>query len=285
MVEVTDIFLGIAVGLGSLNAILNVIVIRNFPVVRDIRHILKQLGGVLGLESMQQNIVPTTNIQPQPQPPQTVAGILAGMQNQSPPDPIRETQEATIKFLQKDNRSLRNKMNRIFKKNEIDNLEPEEEEQEEEGNEGDAVTSENLDIEIVKKFGAKIPQLNGINLNDPVAKQTVAGMINGNAQYRKLYNAAKILKTIIPDQAEQQTTIDDMNRVCIMKSVTVTVDDSTVTIWQNLILEQKRLGEISRKTTTNKRMFRAFVQEYIDLKLKRELLERLEITRKVKFTR
>ena len=70
-----------------------------------------------------------------------------------------------------------------------------------------------------------------------------------------------------------------------MKSVTVTVDDSTVTIWQNLILEQKRLGEISRKTTTNKRMFRAFVQEYIDLKLKRELLERLEITRKVKFTR
>ena len=87
MVEVTDIFLGIAVGLGSLNAILNVIVIRNFPVVRDIRHILKQLGGVLGLESMQQNIVPTTNIQPQPQPPQTVAGILAGMQNQSPPRP------------------------------------------------------------------------------------------------------------------------------------------------------------------------------------------------------
>ena len=70
-----------------------------------------------------------------------------------------------------------------------------------------------------------------------------------------------------------------------MKSVTVTVDDSTVTIWQNLILEQKRLGEISRKTTTNKRMFRAFVQEYIDLKLKRELLERLEITRKVQFTR
>ena len=69
-----------------------------------------------------------------------------------------------------------------------------------------------MDIEIVKKFGAKIPQLNGINLNDPVAKQTVAGMINGNAQYRKLYNAAKILKTIIPDQAEQQTTIDDMNR-------------------------------------------------------------------------
>ena len=68
-----------------------------------------------------------------------------------------------------------------------------------------------------------------------------------------------------------------------MKSVTVTVDDSTVTIWQNLILEQKRLGEIDRKTTTNKRMFRAFVQEYIDLKLKRELLERLEITRKVKF--
>ena len=48
MVEITDIFLGIAVGLGSLNAILNVIVIRNFPVVRDIRHILKQLGGGIG---------------------------------------------------------------------------------------------------------------------------------------------------------------------------------------------------------------------------------------------
>ena len=51
-----------------------------------------------------------------------------------------------------------------------------------------------------------------------------------------------------------------------MKSVTVTVDDSTVTIWQNIILYQKRNGEIDRKTTTNKRMFRAFVQEYIDLK-------------------
>ena len=67
-----------------------------------------------------------------------------------------------------------------------------------------------------------------------------------------------------------------------MKSVTVTVDDSTVTIWQNIILYQKRNGEIDRKTTTNKRMFRAFVQEYIDLKLKKELLERLEIIRNAK---
>ena len=67
-----------------------------------------------------------------------------------------------------------------------------------------------------------------------------------------------------------------------MKSVTVTVDDSTVTIWQNIILYQKRNGEIDRKTTTNKRMFRAFVQEYIDLKLKKELLERLEIIRSTK---
>ena len=85
MVEITDIFLGIAVGLGSLNAILNVIVIRNFPVVRDIRHILKQLGGVLGLESIEQNIIPTTTqIQP---PKNTVASLLTGMQNQSPPRP------------------------------------------------------------------------------------------------------------------------------------------------------------------------------------------------------
>ena len=97
-------------------------------------------------------------------------------------------------------------MNRIFKKNEIDNIEPEEEEQEEEeGNEGDAVTSENLDTDIVKQFGAKIPALNGINLNDPVAKQTVAQMINGNSEYKKYYNAAKIIKTIIPKQAEQGT--------------------------------------------------------------------------------
>ena len=203
MVEVTDIFLGIAVGLGSLNAILNTIVIRNFPVVRDIRQILKQLGGVLGLASVQQNIVPATN---QVQPPtNSVASLLAGMQNQSPPDPIRETQEATIKFLQKDNRSLRNKMNRIFKKNEIENLEPDTDEGDgaDDGDEGEMVTSENLDVDIVKQFGAKIPALNGINLNDPVAKQTVAQMINGNAEYRKYYNAAKILKTIIPQQAEQ----------------------------------------------------------------------------------
>ena len=62
-----------------------------------------------------------------------------------------------------------------------------------------------------------------------------------------------------------------------MKSVTVTVDDSTVTIWQNIILHQRRNGEIDRKTTINKRMFAKFVQEYIDLKLKKELLARYEI--------
>ena len=207
MVEVTDIFLGIAVGLGSLNAILNTIVIRNFPVVRDIRQILKQLGGVLGLESVQQNIVPATN---QVQPPNnSVASLLAGVQNQSPPDPIRETQEATIKFLQKDNRSLRNKMNRIFKKNEIENLEPDTDEGDgaDDGEEGEMVTSENLDVEILKKFGAKIPALNNVNLNDPVARQTVAQMINGNSEYKKYYNAAKIIKGIIPhtQQAEQST--------------------------------------------------------------------------------
>ena len=84
MVDVTDIFLGIAVGLGSLNAILNVIVIRNFPVVRDIRHILKQLGGVLGLESMQQNIVPTTN---QVQPPNNSGMFACWRAEPVPPRP------------------------------------------------------------------------------------------------------------------------------------------------------------------------------------------------------
>ena len=110
----------------------------------------------MGLESVQQNIVPATN---QVQPPNnSVASLLAGVQNQSPPDPIRETQEATIKFLQKDNRSLRNKMNRIFKKNEIENLEPDTDEGDgaDDGEEGEMVTSENLDVEILKKFGAKI---------------------------------------------------------------------------------------------------------------------------------
>ena len=92
-------------------------------------------------------------------------------------------------------------MNRIFKTKKIENLEEEEEEE----NEGEEVTSENLDVEIIKKFGTKIPALNGINLNDPVAKQTVAGIINGSAEYKKYYNAAKIIKTIIPQQAEQQT--------------------------------------------------------------------------------
>ena len=67
-----------------------------------------------------------------------------------------------------------------------------------------------------------------------------------------------------------------------MKSVTVTVDDETVTLWQKLISEQKRLGEIDRKTTTNKRMFRDFVQEYIDYRLKKEMIERLEISRNIK---
>ena len=65
-------------------------------------------------------------------------------------------------------------------------------------------------------------------------------------------------------------------------NVTVTVDDSTVTIWQNLILEQRRLGEIDRKTTTNKRTFRTFLQEYIDYRLKKEMVERLEISRNIK---
>ena len=46
-------------------------------------------------------------------------------------------------------------MNRIFKKNEIDNLEPEEEEQEEEGNEGDAVTSEKFGYRNCQKIRCK----------------------------------------------------------------------------------------------------------------------------------
>ena len=65
-------------------------------------------------------------------------------------------------------------------------------------------------------------------------------------------------------------------------NVTITIDDGTVTLWQNLISEQKRLGEIDRKTTTNKRTFRVFVQEYIDYRLKKEMLERLEISKKIK---
>ena len=202
MVEVTDIFLGIAVGLGSLNAILNTIVIRNFPVVRDIRQILKQLGGVLGLESIQQNIVPTTN---QVQPPtNSVASLLTGVQNQTPPDPVREVQEANIKYLKKENVSLRNRMNRLFKEKQIQDIEDGEDENVETES-GETVTSENLDIEILKKFGTKIPALANVNLNDPVAKQTVAAMINENEEYKKYYNAAKILKNLIPQQAEQDT--------------------------------------------------------------------------------
>ena len=111
-------------------------------------------------------------------------------------------QEQNIKYLKKENVALRNRMNRLFKEKQIQDLEDEPQDEE---NNGDEVTAENLDIEIIKKFGAKIPALNGINLNDPVAKQTVAQMINGNAEYRKYYNAAKIIKTIIPQQAEQQT--------------------------------------------------------------------------------
>ena len=65
-----------------------------------------------------------------------------------------------------------------------------------------------------------------------------------------------------------------------MKSVTVTVDDETIIIWQNIVSFQRRNREIDRKTTINKRMFRKFVQEYIDLKLKKELLARYEIIRK-----
>ena len=67
-----------------------------------------------------------------------------------------------------------------------------------------------------------------------------------------------------------------------MKSVTVTVDDETIIIWQNIVSFQRRNREIDRKTTINKRMFRKFVQEYIDLKLKKELLARYEIIRNVK---
>ena len=91
----------------------------------------------MGLESIEQNIIPTTT---QTQPPKnTVASLLTGVQNQSPPDPIRDTLEAQIKFLVNDNRSLRNKMNRIFKTKKIADLE--EEEEEEEGNEGEEVTA------------------------------------------------------------------------------------------------------------------------------------------------
>ena len=93
------------------------------------------------------------------------------------------------------------------------------------------VTAENLDVEILKKFGAKIPALANVNLNDPVAKQTVAQMINGNSEYRKYYNAAmQFLK-----QNSGSTNVRVLHEVRY-----------TVTIWQNIILYQKRNGEIDR---------------------------------------
>ena len=156
----------------------------------------------MGLESIQQNIVPTTN---QVQPPtNSVASLLTGVQNQTPPDPVREVQEANIKYLKKENVSLRNRMNRLFKEKQIQDIEDGEDENVETES-GETVTSENLDIEILKKFGTKIPALANVNLNDPVAKQTVAAMINENEEYKKYYNAAKILKNLIPQQAEQDT--------------------------------------------------------------------------------
>ena len=61
-----------------------------------------------------------------------------------------------------------------------------------------------------------------------------------------------------------------------MKSVTVTVDDrNSYNLAKHNFTFQRRNGDIDRKTTTNKRMFRKFVQEYIDLKLKKELLDKI----------
>ena len=199
MVDFIEVGLILALILGSLNAILNTIVIRNFPVVREIRLLLREIGGVFGVQSTSQTIQPSTV--PTIAPPSSLANLLATPQNTTS-DPVREVQEQNIKYLKKENVALRNRMNRLFKEKQIQDLEDEPQDEE---NNGDEVTAENLDIEIIKKFGAKIPALNGINLNDPVAKQTVAQMINGNAEYRKYYNAAKIIKTIIPQQAEQQT--------------------------------------------------------------------------------
>ena len=199
MVDFIEVGLILALILGSLNAILNTIVIRNFPVVREIRLLLREIGGVFGVQSTSQTIQPSTV--PTIAPPSSLANLLATPQNTTS-DPVREVQEQNIKYLKKENVALRNRMNRLFKEKQIQDIEDEPQDEE---NNGDEVTAENLDIEIIKKFGAKIPALNGINLNDPIAKQTVAQMINGNAEYRKYYNAAKIIKTIIPQQAEQQT--------------------------------------------------------------------------------
>ena len=45
MVDFIEVGLILALILGSLNAILNTIVIRNFPVVREIRLLLREIGG------------------------------------------------------------------------------------------------------------------------------------------------------------------------------------------------------------------------------------------------
>ena len=201
MVDFIEVGLILALILGSLNAILNTIVIRNFPVVREIRLLLREIGGVFGVQSTSQTIQPSTV--PTIAPPSSLANLLATPQNTTS-DPVREVQEQNIKYLKKENVALRNRMNRLFKEKEIQDIEDGGDENVETEN-GETVTAENLDTEIIKKFGAKIPALNGINLNDPIAKQTVAGMINGNSEYKKYYNAAKIIKTIIPQQAEQQT--------------------------------------------------------------------------------
>ena len=201
MVDFIEVGLILALILGSLNAILNTIVIRNFPVVREIRLLLREIGGVFGVQSTSQTIQPSKV--PTTAPPSSLANLLATQQN-TISDPVREVQEQNIKYLKKENVSMRNRMNRLFKEKQIQDLEDGVDENVETES-GETVTSENLDIEILKKFGAKIPALNGINLNDPVAKQTVAAMINENGEYKKYYNAAKILKNIIPQQAEQDT--------------------------------------------------------------------------------
>ena len=65
------------------------------------------------------------------------------------------------------------------------------------------------------------------------------------------------------------------------RSVVITIDDETVKLWQTLVREEKRIGHIERSTKLNKRFaFRKFLQEYVELKLKHEILIRLENARR-----
>ena len=98
MVDFIEVGLILALILGSLNAILNTIVIRNFPVVREIRLLLREIGGVFGVQSTSQTIQPSTV--PTIAPPSSLANLLATPQNTTS-DPVREVQEQKYQIFEK----------------------------------------------------------------------------------------------------------------------------------------------------------------------------------------